>query len=216
VSATNLVLTGYADVETAVAAMRLRAVDVRKKPLFGDQLIDAVRKALGHRTADDWTHDAAKELTRDLDELRSTGAQDRNRLVRALARAIATPDLAVDSLLTYASALQAVVAEPASTMTAELIERARKLVFPVRRLDTSHSPTVRAAIGGSHSFVMSPGLSFHLGFRRTYYTNGEYTFPFCWYASTACTEGTGPWLVKKSLHPSDGIEEVREITYFDD
>jgi hypothetical protein len=24
------------------------------------------------------------------------------------------------------------------------------------------------------------------------------------------------WLVKKSLHPGDGIEEVREITYFDD
>jgi FixJ family two-component response regulator/AraC-like DNA-binding protein len=141
-----LVVTGYADVETAVAAMRLRAVDFRKKPLFGDQLIDAVRAAVCRRTVDDWNSDVATGLIHDLDELIKTGDQDRSRLIRALACALATPDLAVHFLLAYGHALRSVIAEPTSTPTAELIERARTLTVPARRIDTSHSPTVRTAI----------------------------------------------------------------------
>lgn len=43
-----LVLTGYAALETAVAAMKLGATDVRAKPQFGDDLVTAVSRVVGH------------------------------------------------------------------------------------------------------------------------------------------------------------------------
>jgi FixJ family two-component response regulator/AraC-like DNA-binding protein len=145
VRAPTLILTGYADVETAVTAMRLGAVDFRKKPLFGDELVEAVHAAARHRAARDWRPDVAQELMRDLDELLQRKDEDRSRLTGVLVRAVATPDLAVPSLLAYARALRYVVADPAHTTTAELIERVRELTLPVER-DTSHNSTVRAAI----------------------------------------------------------------------
>lgn len=47
VAAPVLVLTGFGDTESAVAAMKLGATDFKEKPLIGDELIQAVRALVG-------------------------------------------------------------------------------------------------------------------------------------------------------------------------
>ena len=43
--------------------------------------------------------------------------------------------------------------------------------------------------GGSHMFPMSSGLSWHMSIKTTWYTDGQYNPPFCYYPTTACTSG---------------------------
>ena len=44
--------------------------------------------------------------------------------------------------------------------------------------------------GGGHVFGFGSGLTWHLSHKVTYYTNGSYYPPFCYYPTTACTSGT--------------------------
>lgn len=44
--------------------------------------------------------------------------------------------------------------------------------------------------GGGHEAGAGGGLTWHLGFRYTYYTDVDQALPYCYYPHTACSSGT--------------------------
>jgi DNA-binding response OmpR family regulator len=134
-----LVLTGFGDVPTSVAAMRLGAADVRQKPLVGDELLDAVRSVQSSGCAERTSSPAFADVQRACKPLLaavdrwtrddSPSPSQSRRLLMALVDALREPDLDLEAFLVCAAAVR--------DCAARLADSAEGIAADLRALATS-------------------------------------------------------------------------------
>jgi ActR/RegA family two-component response regulator/AraC-like DNA-binding protein len=156
-----MLLTGFGDIQSAVAALRLGALDYKQKPLVGDEWVDSLRALVGktdrsspHVVPDGRTHvqsdsRATAILTALISALRdaTSGApQGQPNGAALLAGAVANPALTVSAFVGCAEALRLMVTAPVVHSSAELAARAETVITQsVQRLNVEGHIAVVAA-----------------------------------------------------------------------
>ena len=129
-----MLLTGFADVPSAVAAMRLGAIDYKTKPLFGDDWIRSTRALLDAGAVP--VSDRLSPLRAALAALADGGlAATAEAVILRLARAAADPDLELPHFVACAEALRrTIIAAPACDPSELAAEADEIITHTVNRL----------------------------------------------------------------------------------